>query len=859
MCIATLCVCPVTLGTRSVSAARRDRLAGEAASARRAAAHCPALLSLCLVSVSDGQVEVAPLREHWRPLLAHYAGPAAALLLAALFAAALPLAGLFWCCCQWCRVGRRRRPFDRKYDACIKGILAILLIGLLTLFLFGVVCAFATDSQVESGSAGAPAALRRGLRDTRVFLNATQAHARYLLVDNYAELERRLNALLTYSGVLMSQQLSEESGSAAVGRLEALLRQLPAARTALREVRERTHALREHAQRLNAGLRKVKALLLQTLNDCEQPKCRELKDKYKIGQLDTEIQYSQMPDVSAVLGELGALLDGNLTAEVGGGLEAVRGVQRALRSAVEERAPHVQAALAEAGRQLRALAERVQALAGEAGERVAQHAAAADWLQGALDRHSVYWRHTGRAAAACLLLITCLLAWGLVCGVCGKRPDVYGASDCCNKGAGSSCLLCGMAVTFLVGGAVTLAMMVYFVVGVASQRFVCDPLTEPRGSRVFADMERFVELPGGGGAQLNLSAVLLRCHANRTVYETLELWRVFDLEAVAQNASREVAARAAELRPHLPHGVVLLSEEARAQLRRLAAAGLSDLEYDRILQALETNMTSLELSGLVAQLRSTATALAARAGYAEVAARLGDAADELAALQADVLRPMLDHTERLNETVTMLRDRLRSNYSSLREGINFLVHETTQAELFLNNRGPELVQNLTEKFASAVSEQLREYARRLQRAARRDVGRCGPLSHAYNATRDAACRALLMPVNGYWISLAWCVVLFVPLLLVSGRLARLYRHADPYPGPLVEAEYLYDAYADRDNVPLAKRNSAVEPAPLAPPLDAHHARRYNDMAPKHWEEGPPRYHGPTEYERPPPYYYPGPQ
>ncbi|CAF4823443.1 unnamed protein product [Pieris macdunnoughi] len=46
---------------------------------------------------------------------------------------------------------------------------------------------------------------------------------------------------------------------------------------------------------------------------------------------------------------------------------------------------------------------------------------------------------------------------------------------------------------------------------------------------------------------------------------------------------------------------------------------------------------------------------------------------------------------------------------------------------------------------------------------------------------------------------------------------------------------------------------------LAPPLDAHHARRYNDMAPKHWEEGLPRYHGPTEYERPPPYYYPGPK
>lgn len=41
--------------------------------------------------------------------------------------------------------------------------------------------------------------------------------------------------------------------------------------------------------------------------------------------------------------------------------------------------------------------------------------------------------------------------------------------------------------------------------------------------------------------------------------------------------------------------------------------------------------------------------------------------------------------------------------------------------------------------------------------------------------------------NGYWMSLAWCVVLFAPLLAVAQRLARLYRRPDPYPGPLVEA------------------------------------------------------------------------
>lgn len=29
---------------------------------------------------------------------------------------------------------------------------------------------------------------------------------------------------------------------------------------------------------------------------------------------------------------------------------------------------------------------------------------------------------------------------GLLCGICGKRPDGYG-DDCCNKGAGSKFLM----------------------------------------------------------------------------------------------------------------------------------------------------------------------------------------------------------------------------------------------------------------------------------------------------------------------------------------------------------------------------------------------------------------------------------
>lgn len=39
-----------------------------------------------------------------------------------------------------------------------------------------------------------------------------------------------------------------------------------------------------------------------------------------------------------------------------------------------------------------------------------------------------------------LLLVLMCIVCGLLCGICGKRPDGYG-DDCCNKGAGARFLI----------------------------------------------------------------------------------------------------------------------------------------------------------------------------------------------------------------------------------------------------------------------------------------------------------------------------------------------------------------------------------------------------------------------------------
>lgn len=52
----------------------------------------------------------------------------------------------------------------------------------------------------------------------------------------------------------------------------------------------------------------------------------------------------------------------------------------------------------------------------------------------------IYGYYVLLAVCSTLLLVLMCIVCGLLCGICGKRPDGYG-EDCCNKGAGARFLI----------------------------------------------------------------------------------------------------------------------------------------------------------------------------------------------------------------------------------------------------------------------------------------------------------------------------------------------------------------------------------------------------------------------------------
>jgi len=224
--------------------------------------------------------------------------------------------------------------------------------------------------------------------------------------------------------------------------------------------------------------------------------------------------------------------------------------------------------------------------------------------------------------------------------------------------------------------------------------------------------------------------------------------------------------------------------------------------------------------------------------------------------------------QKLKLTVRRLKDRLEqldkdigiSGQSSLGSSLTSLLTATSRAEETLQDSGQQLVAGLTRQLASETSSLVDDYVSRVESGVREGVGACAPLSEAYNATVTAVCSEVVQPFNGFWASVGWCYLLYLPCILLSVSLIKLYRKTESYPGPHVEAET--QPLDGRQGGKGGRRGHRRTASSMRLPEFTHSrtstpSRALPALPPEEEGGAPPRYSSnPTlEYERPPPYNY----
>ncbi|EZA49566.1 Prominin-like protein [Ooceraea biroi] len=899
--------------------------------------------------VNGAPVFADPLKE-WRIIVTHYGGLAGLALIGLLLAAILPCAGLFFCCCRCAgHCGARSQPFDKKHDHCKKIMLSIVLIGVATIILFGVVCAFVTNEYMQEGTKDLPNNAKTSLKDVQLYLNTTKQEIDNLLKTNSEELEVTLNNILQASGKIVTEQLAEYSHAVSLTNLNDIVTGLESIREDLRLMNNITQELRTNASQLDIVVRGVKKNLLHTLAACTTDNCQRVLHDYKVNRMSVQVDFDKLPDVTFALHNITVLMESNIVSEVSQGRETFLKIQKDIQHAVNQTIPVVSASIRRACDYLASVANNMTALIDRINVDIDRvYIRHLEVARTNIDQYSPYRYYLGLGISGILLTVLMCLTCGLLCGICGKRPDGYG-DDCCNKGSGARFLMMAVWIIFLLTSVLMVITVAHMITGVMAQRGICEPLKNPRDNRMFELVDELVQIkrilyPNNPNADINMSYIVTKCHENETLYNVLNLKNVFDVQSLREYAGRyDINDTIQQLRRKisLSPGVVILKDSARSKLNDLARSGLSDIKFYQYAELLAENITNINLEHLAKQLLEVSAKLPE--GQEDIKLSLEKNAHDLEHYHRDLVMPMAQRSELLSVNALMLQENIKFNHSSMADAIHDLVDEVTKAQQFLNKDGPEYVQYLATRFGNAFLQQVDKFLEHVIDSAIDKIGRCAPVSNAYNATLVAGCNKILDPFNGFWASVGWCLILFIPTIVLCVKLSALYQKSDPYPGPLVEAllfyfrlvatfelphtiactysrfvtsflissnvwndcwnltantlrysEYLYDAYADRDNIPLAhvhdKKHvshgrhhpaayvesydgpavgySERERIPDAHQSTSHHDSRYSDLAPKNWDfpnGGPPRYQPAagapplsTEYERPPPYYYPGP-
>ncbi|KAK9883027.1 hypothetical protein WA026_001239 [Henosepilachna vigintioctopunctata] len=834
-----------------------------------------------ILTVENNSVRV-DARGHVWDLLLQYSVVLVICLVVVLLGASMPVCGVFFCCCRCCgKCGARSRPYDKKHDLCRRIYLATLLIVCGTLLLFGVVCAFVTNERLQSGVQNLPEDVRKSVRDTNKFLNNTNGQVNILLKKNFNEFYGSISLSLDECSDIVFKELEQISNASSMDEIASIARQFPNFRSDYELLKKSTNDLRIYASQLNDAVRRIKKDLLITLQNCngKMDQCTALNRD--ISRLQTNVDFDRLPDIQAQLIELDRILANTNVDDILKGEEKLRQIQVDIQNAVKDKTDEAKKKIREAGHTISSNADKISSYinkfrgflneveTGRGGDE-----SALDTAQRYIDRYDPYRYYVGLTVCVILLFITTFVVLGLICGICGKRPGGYG-DDCCNKGSGSQFLLCGVMFMFFFTSIIAVTALVYLLVGIVAQEAACKSLRDPSDSRLFALVDRFNL--SEYGLHGKLSQVISRCHRNETAYVAFDLRRHFDVDRVygyldefdIERALNALDRTTAEINFR---DFVLLTPMQLNTLKSISESDFPNVDFNKFLDELSANFTSIDLKVIRQELTAAIRKVREDADNGlrndELGLKLQSVLEQLDFYEKNVVRPMQEIAQIVRDTATTLDKRLRLGHGSFREGMMDLMQKVKQAQHTLREEGPKLIKEAAADFARDILEECKKYMDRVVNMTKKEIGKCGPVSNAFNATLTTVCDKIALQMNGLWFTLVCSMLVFLPTIVISVKLAILYQKQVPFSDYYVETgrggkEKRKKGKRREDRTQLTSRTGNAELVPReVASSSTHQDARYSDMAPKNWEEfpagGPPQYQrAPTEYERPPPYYFPG--
>ncbi|KRG05594.1 uncharacterized protein Dmoj_GI12721, isoform E [Drosophila mojavensis] len=827
----------------------------------------------------------------WRELFMQYWIVILCVAILAFLAAIMPIVAVCYCCfccCRRCKEGCP--PCDSQKDARRRCCCGLLLLLLIIGILFGVIIAFATNRLLDRGLEETTNTIRRGSQDTSTYLKDVSDHINHLLVNNYGEMDKHLSDMLTNAHTHIFLDLMDASEANAVYDLKRILENMEEAHKLIQEVDKLEKDLRFYGTQLRDGLRGVKrdvnyacAVL------CGNRECLHFLKKTEIEFLDSSkcLQYEELPDTSQYSKAMELIIAKNSGKTAKEVIDRLQHVGKRIKSGIDPLIPPILRDIHNGQEQFRNQATNVRNIIDSAiGSIHSNTVEVTKTFDDVYDTFGADRSIINVIVCFVLLIILLFLIIALICGCCGRRRRGY-RDDCCSKGTGASCLLLAMLLIFCVFSVIVMVGLTYFVLGVVSYQGACAPLRDQESNALFRQLNSLIDLNRSlpksehkSTKPLRISNVIKACQADHSIFKLLQDNDLYDIDNLVRVKVISDTPSVPILLANLDN-FTILTEKDKRDLELLRNSNLSSYHSKVFTEHMCNQLTPVDLPTIANQLKEFRTSLWTQWGiYDWARTSLYNEAYNLQRYHDEFVEKIKTIISKMTEKLLRIDELILYNGNAFGESIKQLHESTERSEIFLRDHGQEYVSGLRENLTSYIKEQVVHYMEMVVEKSHANVGKCAPLAKVYDRSVDLICHRLVDPMNGFWVGVLLCAVLFLPVLLVAHRLLCLYKKIDPYSAPPVavveggvpkKRRKAYDRRREQqeyyeDTSPSVSRGARSNGGGGGGGVDGAAGSsnmRYNDVAPTHWDHEPPRYHNPpvappsSEYERPPPYYYPG--
>ncbi|XP_022218148.1 prominin-like protein isoform X2 [Drosophila obscura] len=818
-----------------------------------------------------------------------------------------------FCCCRRCRQGCP--PCTSKADAARRLWCGICLLILIVGLIFGIVIAFVTNRLLDRGFDQATSTMQRGTDDICMFLKDVADHVHHLMVYNYEEMQTHITDELSNAHKHIFLDLADTSESTSLGELERILHNIPEAAKVMKQVAKMETDLRFYGAQLRDGLRGMKRdINFAVANLCTTQECQTFLSTSSIESIDTSkcLHFDKIPNATLYQEGLDEVVKKNYVKIPTEGLARLEKISLKVKEQLSFVTPGMIRDL-NGGKdtfrtQARKIRNQVDAVLSDIHLKTARSSRSFDDVYDKFGRdRSVI------SVVVCLLMIMILfiLIVSLMCGCFGRRKTGY-RDDCCSRATAANCLFLAILLIFCLISFITLMGLLYFVVGLVTYQGACAPLRDVDKNGLFRQLDSMIDLnrylPGADGESpkavppLRMSNALKMCEANQSVFDMLRANRLYDINDITRikvMTSTDEDGDGVKVFDEDLSKVVLLTEEDIEKLNEMRLGGASDY-HSELFKDLCSEFTPVNLNALGEKLYALSNSLESPTfGWARVS--FWNEGLNAKSYYQNFVPKLTGMVQKIKTNLKHLDELLLYQNQDFNKSISTLLEAVNKSQTFIQNDGKNYINTLGKNLTATIEEMITEYINMVINESNENVGRCEPLAYIYHQGVDLVCNSVVDPINGFWVGVLICALLFLPILYVSHRLMCLYKKVYPYMAAVASEVYqggnesLYDAYSERgrEHVPLAnvpkKRRKAYE-------RRREQQEYYEDASPsvsratrsgggggggggagasgggdgapgsssmRHWDHEPPRYHNPpaappsSEYERPPPYYYPG--